>query len=474
MMIDNNKLANLIFSNNFATREQIMNLWPYISADKNIGSLLVETGVLPSAVYTKMLAYLSQQPVISPEAPSAPNTRSPEEPARHQPQHSRPNTPQPVMQQPQPEPKTYPAHDRVQRQHDITTTSDSQQNNRIIALLSQARNMDASDLHLSANKPIMIRQYGKLTVIGDERINDEQMTIYSKELLTPEQFAIFDKTGDLEFVLPTTAAGRFRVTLIKQRSGWDLTARCIPDKIRSFEESGMPQSCKSLTQWTQGLVLVTGPAGCGKSSSLCTLIEMLNQTRTDHIITIESPIEQIFTPAKSQITQREIGKDTKNQESALRAALREDPDIIVVGELRDLNTIQLAVSAAETGHLVFGTMNTICASRTIYRLIDSFPPEEQGIIRNMVSESLRGVISQQLVPKKDGTGLAVAYEVLLVNHAVANMIRKDEAHHLGTAMITGKASGMLLLDDSLKSLLVQGIITQQEFDLRVITKSNEK
>jgi twitching motility protein PilT len=237
----------------------------------------------------------------------------------------------------------------------------------------------------------------------------------------------------------------------------------------------MPLSCKGLTQWAQGLVLVTGPASCGKSSTLSTLIEMINQTRTDHIITIESPIEQLFTPAKSQITQRQLGRDTLSQEAALRAALREDPDIIVVGELRDLATIQLAVSAAETGHLVFGTMNTICASRTIYRLIDSFPPEEQSIIRNMVSETLRGVISQQLIPRQDGSGLVAAYEVLLVNSAVANMIRKDEAHQLGTAMITGKASGMQLLDDSLRMLASQGIISQEEMNDRCVMKlSGEK
>jgi len=233
----------------------------------------------------------------------------------------------------------------------------------------------------------------------------------------------------------------------------------------------MPAACRGLTEWAQGLVLVTGPASCGKSSTLATLVEMLNQTRPDHIITIESPIEQTFTSAKAQITQRQIGRDTASQEAALRAALREDPDIIVVGELRDLSTIQLAVSAAETGHLVFATMNTINASRTIYRLIDSFPPEEQAIIRNMVSESLRGVISQQLVPRCDSEGLVAAYEVLLVNSAVSNMIRKDEAHQLGTAMITGKASGMQLLDDSLKMLAAQGIISQQEVNARCVVKA---
>ena len=338
-------------------------------------------------------------------------------------------------------------------------------------LFRYARSIDASDIHLSVNNPVIVRRYGVLVPTGDSIITPEYMHAQIRILLKENQFDAFRESGDLECVVDIENAGRFRVTVMKQRAGWDCTARCIPDSIRSFEETGMPAACRGLTEWAQGLVLVTGPASCGKSSTLATLVEMLNQTRPDHIITIESPIEQTFTSAKAQITQRQIGRDTASQEAALRAALREDPDIIVVGELRDLSTIQLAVSAAETGHLVFATMNTINASRTIYRLIDSFPPEEQAIIRNMVSESLRGVISQQLVPRCDSEGLVAAYEVLLVNSAVSNMIRKDEAHQLGTAMITGKASGMQLLDDSLKMLAAQGIISQQEVNARCVVKT---
>lgn len=338
-------------------------------------------------------------------------------------------------------------------------------------LFRYARSIDASDIHLSVNNPVIVRRHGVLVPTGESIITPKYMHAQIRILLKENQFDSFRESGDLECVVDIENAGRFRVTVMKQRAGWDCTARCIPDKIRSFEETGMPQACRGLTEWAQGLVLVTGPACCGKSSTLATLVEMLSQSRPDHIITIESPIEQVFTSAKAQITQRQIGRDTASQEAALRAALREDPDIIVVGELRDLSTIQLAVSAAETGHLVFATMNTINASRTIYRLIDSFPPEEQGIIRNMVSESLRGVISQQLVPRCDCEGLIAAYEVLLVNSAVANMIRKDEAHQLGTAMITGKASGMQLLDDSLKMLASQGIISQQEVNARCVLKT---
>ena len=226
--------------------------------------------------------------------------------------------------------------------------------------------------------------------------------------------------------------------------------------------SGLPESCRELTKWAQGLVLVTGPVGCGKTSTLATLVDMVNRERHDHIITIEEPIEILYPPANCRITQRQIGPHTLSHDAALRAALREDPDIIVISELRDLDTIRLAVSAAETGHLVFGTMNTTNATRTMNRLIDSFPPEEQGIVRNMISESLRGVISQQLLPRKDGEGMLPAFEVLIVNTAVANMIRKDEIHQLGTAMLTGKSGGMILLDDSLRYLIERGLVDPVE------------
>jgi twitching motility protein PilT len=443
--IDNNKLANLIVSKQLATREQIVELWPRLSPSKDIGLLLVEQGLLPEVIYAKMLEFLnrtaaSQSPPTAPQTTSAPET-----------------SPSP------------PTTDKGKISFSGLSTTDT-----LPAMLAFARSIEASDVHLSPGNPVIVRRYGILTRITDATLSAEATERLIRSILSDGQIERFLESGDLEFVHTLPNAGRFRVTIMKQRWGWDLAARCIPQTIRPFEETGMPESCKKLTQWAQGLLLITGPACCGKSSSLATLIEMINQTRKEHVIIIESPIEYVFTPAQAQITQREIGKDTKSQESALRAAMREDPDIIVVGELRDLATIQLAVTAAETGHLVFATMNTVSASRTIYRLIDSFPPEEQGIIRNMISESLRGVISQQLIPRKDGSGMTAAFEVLIVNSAVANMIRKDEAHQLGTAMITGKASGMQLLDDSLRRLASQGIISQDEVAARCLIHSPAK
>jgi twitching motility protein PilT len=582
--VDNNKLANLILSNNFATQDQIIQLWQYITPQRDIGQLLVSQNILPLNVYQKMMVFLAQQQQASQQAvrpgqsqvnqnPTQQNRSAAIQPqaqypvsqqksqqipgvsqngqqqinagrpiqgqqktvvSQHQPQTQQVVSKQASMGQPA-APKiippsvqqsTKPSVQKMQQLQKSETQATLSQDNEvqraipedalmekieigggeqeyfdpssrgikldtgdddssaevsgytgdlpdIRELFRYARSIDASDIHLSVNNPVIVRRYGMLTPTGESVITPQYMHAQIRILLKENQFDSFRESGDLECVVDIENAGRFRVTVMKQRAGWDCTARCIPDRIRTFEETGMPPACRGLTEWAQGLVLVTGPACCGKSSTLATLVDMLNQTRPDHIITIESPIEQVFTSAKAQITQRQIGRDTASQEAALRAALREDPDIIVVGELRDLSTIQLAVSAAETGHLVFATMNTINASRTIYRLIDSFPPEEQGIIRNMVSESLRGVISQQLVPRIDSEGLVAAYEVLLVNSAVSNMIRKDEAHQLGTAMITGKASGMQLLDDSLKMLAAQGIISQQEVNARSVMKAQQ-
>ena len=464
--IDNNKLANLICSKKFASHAQIVENWTSIAPGRDIGRVLVEKGILPASIYVKMVNYLQQTAVVHQD------TVSP-----------RVSPPPAQVVSPVNKPVEHPVDlCPLEEQKGEIASADDPVDSNLVSQLScfesmfrYGRSVDASDIHLSVNNPVIVRRYGVLTPVKSVVLTSAFMEAQIKAILTEEQYCTFSKNGDLECVVAIEGCGRFRVTVLKQRSGWDLTARCIPDRIRSFEETGMPISCKALTQWSQGLVLVTGSASCGKSSTLATLIEMINQTRPDHIITLESPIEQLFESAKSQITQRQLGRDTLSQESALRAALREDPDVIVVGELRDLATIQLAVSAAETGHLVFGTMNTVSASRTIYRLIDSFPPEDQSIIRNMVSESLRGVISQQLIPRLDGSGLVAAYEVLLVNSAVSNMIRKDEAYQLGTAMITGKASGMQLLDDSLRMLVSQGIISQQEVNDRCVMKlSGEK
>ncbi len=480
-MINNELMAQVIVANNMASQEYLIKIWPNITPEKNIAAILVDQGLLLEETYYQLLDYVTKLEV-APEYEQTPSQVATVEPSIAKIEETIPLITSPVgniiiqsVSESIAQQQTYP---NVPDQSSISISHFENYSPPANGLLSPqnswhdilhfARSNDASDIHLSVNNPIIFKRYGILTPYSSEKLISENLKAWTHSFLTPEQLKKFEADGDLETIYALEGHGRFRVTLMKQRSGWEITARLIPVRVRSFEESGLPEPCKDLTHWAQGLVLVTGPVGCGKSTTLNTLVELVNQSRPDHIITLEDPLEFVYTPARCQITQRELKIHSLTQESALRAALREDPDIMVISELRDLESIQLAVSAAETGHLVFGTMNTTNASRTIYRLIDSFPPEEQGIIRNMISESLRGVISQQLIPRLDGEGLVPAYEVLMVNSAVANMIRKDEAHQLGTAMVTGKSSGMVLLDDSLRYLVEKKIISAEEANSRAI------
>lgn len=340
--------------------------------------------------------------------------------------------------------------------------------NSLDEIFVYARQCQASDVHVCVNNPIVFRRFGILSVMTENNLSQERIKAMFLQAFSETLMNEFQHIGDIEFVHTVAGSGRYRITLMRQRFGWDLTARIIQSDVRSFADSQMPESCASLTKWSQGLVLVTGPAGCGKSTTLSTLVEMINQTRQDHIITIESPIEVLYQPKMCQVTQREVHKHTLSQGAALRAALREDPDILVVSELRDLDSIQLAVTAAETGHLVFGTMNTNNAAQTVSSLVNSFPPEEQSIITSMIAESLRGVISQQLVPRLDGSGVVPAYEVLIFNNAVATMVREGRIQQINNAIATGKAAGMVLLDGHLEELVKAKIISGNEAQKRAI------
>jgi twitching motility protein PilT len=321
----------------------------------------------------------------------------------------------------------------------------------------------ASDVHLGVNSQPIWRRYGtlepiwlqapKLTVADTEHL--------AKTFLTEAQQKQLEDRGDVDFAY-ANSFGRYRTSVVRHRLGIDLVFRIINTKVRSMDELGLPAQLKLLTQYHNGLVLVTGSVGSGKSTTLAALVDEVNRARHDHIITLEDPIEYIFESKGCHVTQREVHTHTVSFGAALRGALREDPDVIMVGEMRDLETIQLAITAAETGHLVLGTLHTANAARTLDRVLDVFPVDQRSQIRIMVSESLRGVISQQLVPRKDKQGRELALEILMNTPAVANTIRESKTFMLPGIIQTGRKLGMKLMDDSLLELYAAGLISQEE------------
>ncbi len=321
--------------------------------------------------------------------------------------------------------------------------------------------MKASDVHVHSGAPLAVRYNGALRELKAGLFTPDEVEQILKQALTDEQRARLEEEKDLDLALVLPSVGRFRASFYKQQRGWDAVFRPIPPEPPVLERLALPKSLERLADFHQGLVLITGPAGCGKSSTLAALINMLNTSRTDHIITVEDPIEYVHKPKKCVVNQREVGRHTRTFANALRAALREDPDIIAIGELRDLETISLAITAAETGHLVLGTLHTNNAIRTINRILDAFPPKQQSQIRAMVSESLRAVVSQRLVPTADGARRIPATELLWVKHSVSNLIREEKTYQLRSVMQTGRSDGMCLLDESLAELLKAGQITKE-------------
>ncbi|HUI28151.1 MAG TPA: type IV pilus twitching motility protein PilT [Candidatus Kryptonia bacterium] len=324
--------------------------------------------------------------------------------------------------------------------------------------LSYAREIAASDVHLAVGCPPVVRKYGRLSPLPREPLGaaDTERLVFG--ILTDEQKQELLERKALDFCYVAPDTSRYRACILRQRVGWDGAFRLVQSHVPSFAELGLPEQLQRLTEFNQGLVLVTGPNGCGKSTTMAAMVELINQTRDDHIITIEDPVEFNFVPDRAQINQRQVGAHTKSFSAALRAALREDPDVIVIGELRDRETVSLAINAAETGHLVFGTMHTTSAARTIDRILDVFPPDEQPQVRNMISESIRGVVCQQLIPRKDGTGRALALEIMLNTPAVANLIRERKLFQIPSILQTSKQQGMVLLDNSLLELVNAGVI----------------
>ena len=329
----------------------------------------------------------------------------------------------------------------------------------ITELLAFSAKQGASDLHLSAGLPPMIRVDGDVRRISLPAMDHQQVQTLIHAVMNDAQRVDFEKHLETDFSFEVPGVARFRVNAFNQNRGAGAVFRTVPTKVQSMDELGMGEVFRKMTDAPRGLVLVTGPTGSGKSTTLAAMIDYLNSHRHHHILTIEDPIEFVHESRKCLINQREVHRDTRSFATALRSALREDPDVILVGEMRDLETIRLALTAAETGHLVFGTLHTTSAAKTIDRVVDVFPGDEKSMVRSMLSESLLAVVSQVLV-KKVGGGRIAAHEIMLGTSAIRNLIREDKVAQIYSAIQSGGALGMQTLDMSLKGLVARGLISR--------------
>jgi twitching motility protein PilT len=330
----------------------------------------------------------------------------------------------------------------------------------ITQLLSFCNQQGGSDLHISAGEPPMIRVDGSMRKIKMPPLTFEQTQSMLYDIMGDAQRKIFEERSDIDFSIELGDTARFRVNVFRQRRGMGAVFRTIPTTILTLEQLGMPSILAKVARKEKGLILVTGPTGSGKSTTLAAMINQLNEEKEDHILTIEDPIEFVHQSKKCLVNQREVGPHTHSFSNALRAALREDPDIILVGEMRDLETIQLALTAAETGHLVMGTLHTSSAPKTIDRIIDVFPANQQAQVRAMLAESLQAIITQTLC-KKIGGGRVAALEIMMGTSAVRNLIREGKIHQLPSTIQTSQGAGMRLMEASLVELAEKNLITQE-------------
>ena len=329
----------------------------------------------------------------------------------------------------------------------------------ITELLAFSAKQGASDLHLSAGLPAMIRVDGDVRRINLPPMEHKQVHSLIYDIMNDKQRKDFEEFLETDFSFEVPGVARFRVNAFNQNRGAGAVFRTIPSKVLSMDDLGMGQVFRDIAAVPRGLVLVTGPTGSGKSTTLAAMLDFINDSRYDHILTIEDPIEFVHESKKCLVNQREVHRDTLGFNEALRSALREDPDIILVGELRDLETIRLALTAAETGHMVFGTLHTTSAAKTIDRVVDVFPAEEKAMVRSMLSESLQAVVSQTLLKKPNG-GRVAAHEIMIGTPAIRNLIREDKVAQMYSAIQTGSSVGMQTLDQCLQGLLQKGLITR--------------
>ena len=327
-------------------------------------------------------------------------------------------------------------------------------------MLKTAKDAGASDVHITVGVPPKMRVNGHLLTMDYPRLLPDDTKILLDEIMSEQQKMRFEEQGehDMSFSIPNM--GRYRVNAFKQRGSVAIALRLVGTQVPAAEELGIPRSVVDLYQRKRGLILVTGPTGSGKSTTLAAIIDKINNNREAHVITLEDPIEYLHQHKKSMVNQREIGLDSQSYANALRAALREDPDVILVGEMRDFETISVAITAAETGHLVLSTLHTIGAASTVDRVIDVFPPHQQQQVRVQLANVLEAVISQQLIPKADDSGRVAAFEVLHANHAVRNLIREGKTHQLMSVMQTNRKLGMIAMDEAIIQLYREGKISK--------------
>jgi twitching motility protein PilT len=442
-----------------------------IAPEMNIGDIFVELGFMDRPTLKRVVAL--QQKILAK--------------AQKKPQAAPATTPPPADAPPAPAPSS-PAPPNSAAENGATAVTQATVRRAGVApaqsgpkaggalnilhkLLAAAVAKRSSDIHLHSGAPPAFRISGRYQDQYEEPLDRKTCEAMVLAMLTPEQRTIFDEHGQLDFSYSVDGVGRFRTNIYRQLRGIDAVMRAIPPHAPSLSDLGLPTTLARFTGFHQGLLLFTGPTGCGKSSTMAALVNMVNEERSEHILTIEDPIEYLHPSKGCLVNQRNVGPHTESFARALRGALREDPDVIVIGELRDLETISLAMTAAETGHFVLATLHTDNAIRTINRITGAFPHDQQAQVRSMLSESLRAVISQRLLPVSDGEGQVPAAEILVVNRAVGNLIREQKTVQLRSVMQTGAAHGMCLLDQSLARLVHEGKVN---YDDAVLQAENPK
>ncbi len=329
-------------------------------------------------------------------------------------------------------------------------------------LLTFAVEREASDIHLSAGSPPILRIHGKLRRIEAKVVTSQQLQAVFGNLLSATQAEAVQENQEVDFAYAVPGVARFRVNIYAQLRGPAAAFRTIPEKVLTLEDMKAPKGLIGLCTEKKGLVLVTGPTGCGKSTTLAAMLDRINRERQEHIITIEDPIEYVHQSQGCLVNQRQLGEHTPSFQHALRSALREDPDVILVGEMRDLETISLALTAAETGHLVFATLHTVNAAETVNRIVDVFPAEQQRQVRGMFANAAKAIVAQCLLPTSDGRGRVACHEILIATPAVRNLIREEKTHQIQSAIQTGSAVGMQTMDHALKNYRDQGVISKED------------